>query len=187
MTNKTVTNNVFWLIVCNVLRWIPNILFGFIYFAVYLIIPLFKMKKMKSNIAKWKEAVKSEDSLINFFKTTYKYKYDEIGGIADHDSFWLEWFCGFGDCDDAALYSKKALKKLGYKAFRIGLIGMGGMKNSHFDCAYYKTLSDGTKIYKMFNYGNPIEGNSLENVLENFGIRYTRYNKKSLKWCKLFY
>lgn len=83
------------------------------------------------------ENLKTVDDLVKWFRDEYYYTSDPLGGAIDHDSTSLEFFSRFGDCDSAALYGVKALKRMGHKAHRILIWGKGEnliekIKNQHY-------------------------------------------------------
>ena len=63
--------------VFNVLRWIPNILFGTIFFIIYSVVHVFNIKKYHENLNAWKNVCNKNyifESLRRYFGT---FKYSE--------------------------------------------------------------------------------------------------------------
>ena len=185
-------------IMFNILRIIPNVIFGSIFFLFYFFKWLFTSKKtFNDRKTIWEDACKNIDQLKRFFRTNYKYKYDLGMGFFDHDSSYFEWILNFGDCDDMALYSKKALKKMGYEAYRIGIIGMTKWKFEskynlkpvlHFDCLFVNKDKDNNTTYNLFNYGIVVTGKSVEDVLNNLSNIYSSsFPKDHTKVCFCLY
>ena len=92
--------------------------------------------------------------------------------------------------------SKKALKKMGYEAYRIGIIGMTKWKSKskhnlkpilHFDCLFVNK-DNGVTTYNLFNYGIVITGKSVEDVLNNLSNIYSSsFPKDHTKVCFCLY
>ena len=164
-------NVIVWFIY-NVLRLIPCLIFGPVFFIYYLFHTLFNIKEYKPLKLEWDTACKDYDSLVLFFRLKYRYKGDMLRGFCDHDSSIFEWLFGFGDCDDQALYSKKALKKLGYEAYRIGMFGFHKKGvSAHFDTLFVNRNKDGDVIEaKLFNYGHVISEDSIEKAIEKLDM-----------------
>lgn len=184
--------SVFAWIVYNVLRFIPIILFSWIFYIVYYFKYLNKKKTGEYSVLlnRWLDACKDKESLISYFTRQYDYKYDLIGGFMDHDSGLHEWVIGNGDCDDMALYSKKVLKSLGYESYRIGIMWFPKYKLPilHFDCLTINRDDNGNVIEaRLFNYGNEIVSSSIEEVLYTLTGRYTNDRNTSTKICVCLY
>lgn len=174
----------------NVLRWIPNILFGIPYFIYYFILSIVKREKYLTNKSYWlgiyNPSSKLED-IVNFFYKSYKYKYDLFGGLFDHDSSIFEWIYAYGDCDDRALYLKKCLKKIGIPAIRIGLKGKG-LTSLHFEVIY--TIYDEktqTNQYCMIYRTEILTSTSIQGLLFKFGERWNGYDYYKTKYCACLY
>lgn len=185
-------------IIFNILRIIPNVIFGIIFFLFYFFKWLFTSKKtFNDRKTIWKYAYKNVNMLKHFFRINYKYKYDLGLGFFDHDSSYFEWIFCYGDCDDMALYSKKALKNIGYEAYRVGIIGMTKWKPKskhnlkpvlHFDCLFVDRGKDNTITYNLFNYGTIITGKSIEDVFNNLSDMYpSSFPKDHTKACFCLY
>lgn len=180
----------------NVFRLIPTLIFSPFYLLVYWLLHFFDKTKAvyEERKREWNYACESLVRLNVFFLSKYSYKWDTFGGFFDHDSSIYEWLIGFGDCDDMALYSKKALRKMGYEAYRIGVIGFSKKKpksrfktkiSLHFDTLIVSRDNCGKIIEaKLFNYGSNIIGSSVEAVIDRyFDIGYTAFPKDSTYCC----
>ena len=185
-------------IIFNILRIIPNVIFGTVFFLFYFFKWLFTSKKtFNDRKTIWKYAYKNVNMLKHFFRINYKYKYDLGLGFFDHESSYFEWIFCYGDCDDMALYSKKALKNVGYEAYRVGIIGMTKWKPKskhnlkpvlHFDCLFVDRDKDNTITYNLFNYGTIITGKSIEDVFNNLSAMYpSSFPKDYTKACFCLY
>jgi len=173
-------------IVYNILRIIPIVLFSWLFFIYYFILYLIDNKTYSEKLEKWQEACKDETSLKNFFLVCYKYKYDLVKGFVDHDSSKFEWIFSYGDCDDAAKYAKKAMRKLGYESYRIGILWFPKKKfpKLHFDCLTVIRDENGNiKEAKLFNYGYEIVSTTVDEALYTLTGRYTEDRKTKTKVC----
>lgn len=170
--------------VFNGLRWIPNILFGIIFFIVYSVVHVFNVKKYRENLKAWKKVCNKSSSIediINYFIKIYTYKYDFLKGFCDHDSSIQEWILGFGDCDDRALYLKKCLNMIGIPAIRIGIKGKG-FTDSHYEALFYYKDS-----YCMLYGGRILSSNTVEDVLKKFGELWNIFEYDKTKYCVSLY
>lgn len=199
---KVKCNSNWWWFVFNVLRWIPQILFSILPFIFNLIYAALSRKTYKERKAKWLKAQESYDNLIAFMLNDYHYHGDPLAGFFDHDSSWFEWIMNFGDCDDAALYGKKALKKLGFEAYRIGIMGLKYNKrvidqktntvkekmvnrlSAHFDCLWVTRDSEGniTDVY-LLNYGKVVHGKTVDETINNLSNTWRNFPKGHTKIC----
>lgn len=187
-------------IIFNVLRLVPTVLFGAFFFLFY----FFKWavsdkKRYNEKKLLWEKAKTDLESLRTFFGRHYEYKWDLGKGFFDHDSSIFEWIFGYGDCDDMGLYSKKALKSMGYEAYRIGLLGMSKWKPTskhnlkpilHFDSLFVER-DENKNIIKasVFNYGSVITASSIEEVIDKFSSSSwsTSFPKDHTKVCICLY
>lgn len=178
-------------ILFNVLRLIPIALFSIPFFIFYALKALFNRSTFLSKKELWDMAYDKDASifkLISFAKISYKYKYDFGKGFCDHDSSYFEWIMAYGDCDDMALYAKKALKNRGYEAIRIGLLGHDAKHHLalHFDCMY--KCMDGVDVkYCLFNYGNIVSGSTPKEALMNLGNVWAVFSYDTTKYCKCLF
>lgn len=195
-------NSKFLWFVFNVLRWVPQILFSILPLIFNTLHSLIARKTYKARKAKWVQAQESYDNLINFMLNDYHYHGDPLAGFFDHDSSWFEWIMKFGDCDDAALYGKKALKKLGFEAYRIGIMGLKYRKryvdsktnlvkekltnklSAHFDCLWVLRGSKGEiKDVYLLNYGKVINGKTIDEAIDNLSLNWRNFPKGHTKIC----
>lgn len=188
----------------HVLRPLTWTLIPSIYYNIKYIILMIASEKNRTkwtiNFNTYTYKLKTLDDIILWFRTTYNYKYDagnkisnDLMNIArekkngflmflanllnfftDHDSQLLEFFTAFGDCDDMGLYSKRAVKKIGFKnAKRIFILNWRKLF-FHYDCIWKKD-----DIYYLFNYGNIIKSKDTNEIIkilsENYGLdpKYT--------------
>lgn len=168
----------------NVLRWVPNILFGIIFLIIYSVVHIFNVKKYRENLNAWKKVCNKNSSIediINYFVDVYTYKYDFLKGFCDHDSLIQEWILGFGDCDDRALYLKKCLNMIGIPAIRIGIKGKG-LTDSHYEALFYYKDS-----YCMLYGGRILTSNTVEGVLNKFGELWNIFEYDKTKYCISLY
>lgn len=195
-------NSKFLWFIFNILRWVPQILFSILPFIFNAIYAGLARKTYKEHKAKWDEAQKSYDNLINFMLNDYHYHGDPLAGFFDHDSSWCEWIMKYGDCDDAALYGKKALKKLGFEAYRIGIMGLKYRKkvvdkktntvtekltnklSAHFDCLWVLRNENGeiADVY-LLNYGKVVNGKSIDEAIDNLSLSWRNFPKGHVKIC----
>ena len=164
----------------NVLRLIPNILFGIIFLIIYSVVHIFNVKKYRENLNAWKKVcnkISSIEDVINYFVKVYTYKYDFLKGFCDRDSSIQEWILGFGDCDDRALYLKKCLNTIGITAIRIGIKGKG-FTDSHYEVLFYYKDS-----YCMLYGGRILSSNTVEGVLRKFGELWNIFEYDKTKYC----
>jgi len=126
----------------------------------------------------WK--TKNLEEICQWFNLNYEYKADLLHGFFDHDNSELEFFTTFGDCDDAALYACRALKKLGYNAKRIYMVNnTKGMQSGHVDCIVQYDAYN----FMIFDYAKPIYGNTVEECMEQLCNRwYARNNYRNVQW-----
>lgn len=122
--------------------------------------------KYKQRIRNW-NGIHDLTDLVEWFTDEFEYKSDGVHGIFDHDNTAIEFFQKFGDCDDAALWVKRILKKNKFQAWRVWMNG-NGIRNNHFDCLIH--LSNGE--FCLFNYGNPIYGQSFDICMTKLKSRY---------------
>lgn len=170
--------------VFNGLRWIPNILFGIIFFIAYSIAHIFNVKKYRENLTVWKKVCNKNstiEGIINYFVKVYTYKYDFLKGFCDHDSLIQEWILGFGDCDDRALYLKKCLNTIGIPAIRIGIKGKG-FTDFHYEALFYYNDS-----YCVLYGGRILSSNTVEGVLKKFGELWNIFEYDKTKYCVSLY
>ena len=195
-------NSKFLWFIFNVLRWVPQILFSFLPFIFNMINAGLSRKTYKDHKAKWDKAQKSYDDLISFMLNDYHYHGDPLAGFFDHDSSWFEWIMKYGDCDDAALYGKRALKKLGYEAYRIGIMGLKYRKkyvdkttntikekivnklSAHFDCLWVsRDQNNKIKEVYLLNYGKVISGKTVDEVIDDLSDTWRNFPKGHVKIC----
>lgn len=164
----------FW-IGSQILRPIYSTLFNLIIFIPFYGLKFLLSKKARANYFIGKHAydnINTYDKLLQYFSTTYKYKYDLFKGFLDHDNTYLEFFMSFGDCDDMANFAKRKLKQLGYHdVIRVNMLGKS-MSSGHVDCYYKK---DGR--HHLFNYGKVITENSLDNCMKKLKWYNDKYNE----------
>jgi len=121
---------------------------GLVYLAYYAILHLVSPKARAQYAINWLRwnNIKTLNDLRDYFRESYKYKYDGYKGLLDHHNFALEFFTAGGDCDDVANYACKKLRELGFTASVYWIYG-NGCFNWHFDVMYYD------KNPQFFNYG----------------------------------
>lgn len=174
----------------NVIRWIPNIFFGIIYFIIYGFKVLIHKDIYRSNKERWLKIYNENASLediIDFFYNIYSYKWDGLRGVFDHDSSILEWVYAFGDCDDRALYLKKCLRKIGIPAIRIGLKGKNAT-SMHYE-VLFTILDQKTQRnqYCMLFRNEILKSDTVEGVLTEFGRRWSNYKYDIASYCVSLY
>ncbi len=155
-------------------------LLKFIFFIIYCYKYITDDKireKYKKNKKEFLE-IKDLSYLIAFYRNNYIYKWDSLNGVLDHDNSKLEFFCEFGDCNDMGSYSSLILKKLNFNAKRIGILGDKGITSWHYDCL----IKENDKKYVLFNYGDIIISNSIENVIKELNKEWDNYWKNIKYW-----
>lgn len=167
-------------IVHHTFRTLWSMIIGLIYAVAYWFIH-FKSHSWKENKKKWDEIELLPD-LILFFSDVYQYKWDGKGGLFDHDNSIWEFLVNFGDCDDAARFAAKKLRKLGYKARRVGFFCLK-TKSWHYDCMFTGVVDDGKTHYYLFNYGKVLSGKTKKEVLQEFYKNWSNYPEgKTVCW-----
>lgn len=166
-------------IIHHTVRTLWSMIIGFIYAVAYWFIHL-RNENYKRNKKKWNE-IKLLPDLIQFFNEDYHYKWDGKGGFFDHDNSIWEFFVNFGDCDDVAVFAAKKLRKLGYKAYRVGFF-CWDTKSWHYDCLF-AGIVDGKTYYYLFNYGKILSGKTKKDVLQAFYRSWVNYpENKTVCW-----
>lgn len=163
-------------IVHHTVRTLWSFFIGMIYAVAYWLISR-NNSTYKENRQKWNN-IKSLDDLVLFFQSEYKYKWDGIQGICDHDNTSWEFLIDYGDCDDVARFAAKKLRKLGYKAYRVGIFCF---KNWawHYDCMFV----DKDGLYHLFNYGNILSGKTKDDCFSIFSQTWKNYPKSdTVNW-----
>ena len=137
------------LFIVKYIRPIWSNFFKLIFWVITFINNFNEIKRLNYEINKdiWNN-LKDVADLNFYFKNNYKYNWDGIYGILDHDNSKLEFLSTFGDCDDMGKFSELKLKELGYQAWRIFIEGKNIFSN-HFDCIFKNKDS-----YYLFNYGD---------------------------------
>jgi len=108
--------------------------------------------------------------------------FSAIRGILDHDNPKVEYFLSGYDCDDCE-YIKEALEDE-YDIIKIGMIE-SKIQTYHYDCIIEIQNYIGNK-YILFNYGNLIYGDSIQDCLKQLCKEYN-WDPNDLKWWKCKY
>jgi len=96
------------------------------------------------------------DDLAGYFHKVYEYKPDLLGGLLDHHAGDKEFFGAHGDCDDVALYTILALKRLNkrygerYECY-FATVFPPSLQESHNDCFFYDKVQ---RLWYAFDYGD---------------------------------
>lgn len=130
--------------------------------------------KYKQRLLNW-NAIKNTLDAVMWFDEEFEYKPDGKHGIFDHDNTAIEFFQRFGDCDDVSLWVKRILKKNKYKAWRVWMNGKS-IQYNHFDCL----IQLNPNRFCLFNYGNPIYGQSFDACMKYLRYRYNGIIKGSV-------
>lgn len=163
-------------IVHHTVRTLWSMFFGSIYAIFYWFIH-FKSENYKQNKEKW-DKIKLLPDLILFFTDVYQYKWDGNRGFFDHDNSIWEFLVNFGDCDDMARFAAKKLRKIGYKARRVGFFCLK-TKSWHYDCMFV----DKDGLYHLFNYGNILSGKTKDDCFSIFSQTWKNYPKSdTVNW-----
>ena len=152
-------------------KYILGIPFSLYYFVAY----LFNAKMTKRVNTNYKRTmdISKLESLNKFFRMWKAYKMDGKLGLLDHDNSLLEFYNNGGDCDDVAREAVRLLKRMGYKAKRIVIMGRGGYSGKlawHFDCLFFDN-----GFWSCFNYGNTVEGGTQIHAVANLNDKWKNF------------
>ena len=170
-------------IIHHTFRTLWSVIIGFFYAIGYFLIHL-SDKEWKTKKLKW-DNIKSLDELTAFFKDDFEYKWDGKNGILDHDNSIWEFIESYGDCDDAAKFAAKKLRKIGYKAWRIGIF-CRKTRSWHYDCMFVGSVGN-QKYYYLFNYGKVLSGKTKEEVLLAFCRSWVNYPEDKTVYWRCFW
>jgi hypothetical protein len=158
-------------------RYFGIIGFWFCAYYLFLFIKDFKKPYFQERDRIWQSYFTciTISELKAWFRDEYKYHADAGGGAFDHDNSPFEAFIRFGDCDDAAMFAMRKLRKLGYKARRVYFIDAKDVKQNHVDCVFETKVGLGT-VYNLWNYGKVL-GAVSEDFLPELLYPDTHQNK----------
>lgn len=157
------------------------ILFGVPYFLAFLTIYIFCKDSRELINKNWQQFFEKRNIIdfIAHWNNNFKGKYKSDGfiGLFDHYNSPFEFFRIIWDCDDASYYPAIIFKNIGYKVYIIGLYG-SKINSWHYDCIV-KTADN---IYMLFNQGNCIFGNSIDDCILKLGEKWNTF--KNCVWWK---
>lgn len=120
--------------------------------------------------------IDSIDSLIEWTKKVYRYKWDGWKGAFDHNNFNREFFTDFGDCDDIARYACMKIKQIyGDELQYCYVKGFSDLSCGfwHYDCVYKLQHEYECRLYNYGNIQSAMSLNDLDNVMcELYSAKY---------------